>query len=77
MHPVMTMKNWGHHLHDDMLRIEHAASMHLHSHRFWFGVGAALLFIALLTLLILWAWRMPAGTFDGLDHMYPYMYYRV
>ena len=77
MHPVMTMKNWGHHLHDDMLRFEHSVSEHIHSPHFWVGACVALLIIAVMTFLMFWAMRVDPGTIDGFDYMYPYMYYRV
>ena len=76
MHPLNTMKHWSHHLHDDMLRFEHVLSTQCHNHRFWIGVGIAVLFISLMTLLFVWAWRTP-GTIDGFEYMYPYMYYPV
>ncbi len=77
MHLNLTLKHWSHHLHDDMLRFEHTVSTHFHSRHFWIGLGAALLLIGLMTLLLIWAWRMPAESFDGFDYMYPYMYYRI
>lgn len=77
MHPITTVKYWGHHMHDDLLRFEHAFSEHLHSRHFWVGVFAALLFIGLLTALMLWAWSVQPEMFDGFDSIYPYMYYGV
>ncbi len=77
MHPAMTIKIWIHHLHDDVLRFEHALGELLRSRHFWMGAFVALLFVGLMMILLLWAMRSQPGTIDGFDYMYPYMHYRV
>ena len=76
MHPVSTMKNWSHHLHDDMLSFWHHVDQHLHSSHFWVGVGVTLFFVGLLTLFVLLAWKFPIELEGGYPGGYPYAPFR-
>ena len=73
MHPVITAKDWSHHLHDDMLHLWHHIDEHLHSRHFWMGVGITLLVVGLVALLFVLASNAPIAYPQG----YPYIPYGV
>lgn len=59
MHPVITAKDWSHHLHNSMLTLWHHIDEHLHSRHFWMGVGITLLVVGVVTLLFILARNAP------------------
>ena len=75
MHPVMTMKNWSHHLHDGMLSMSHHIDEHLHSRHFWAGVGVTLLIAAVVTLLFFAVKYAPSEMPFDYPHSTPYTPY--
>ncbi len=76
MHTAKTMKHWSHHLHDGMLSLWHQIDQHLHSRRFWAGVGIALLLVFLVTLIVLSAKNAPVESFNPSLYGNPYAPYR-
>ena len=76
MHPVITMKNWSHHLHDAMLSMGHHVDQHLRSRHFWTGIAVALVVAAFMTLVILLALKTPLESLNTAPHSNPYLPYR-
>ncbi|MBC8207077.1 MAG: hypothetical protein ISR85_05790 [Kiritimatiellales bacterium] len=68
MHPVVTMMNWSHHLHDNMLAIWHVMDQHIHSRHFWHGVMLTLLIIGFIVLLVLAFMNAPSIPYSGVPY---------
>lgn len=53
MNTMHTKMHESQKMHETMNHLRHSTSEHLHSRIFWAGVGVALLFMAIMTLLFL------------------------
>lgn len=76
MHPVVTMKNWSHHLHDRMRSMGHHIDQHLRNRHFWTGIAVALLVAAFATLTLMMALKTPIESFNTIPYSNPYAPYR-
>ncbi len=76
MHPVITMKDWSHHLHDSMLAMWHHMDQHLRSRHFWVGVGVTLLIVGFVMLMLVLARKSPIEVPGTYPYGIPYSPYR-
>ena len=76
MHPVLTIRHYGHLLHDDAADLLHRLDSQLHGHHCWFLAACALLLLAALWIMLLLKPSLPSPpTYDDLQYGYPF--YRV